>query len=63
MIREITNLPGTVGLETNMESQEANTSDTINRKLEELEKRVKKLLETEGSTVKNKKWRKKRSFK
>ena len=47
VIREITNLPGTGGLETNMESQEANTSDTINRKLEELEKRVKKLLETE----------------
>ena len=47
VIKEIINFPGAGGLVMDMESQEANTSDSSNRKSEELEKRVKKLLETE----------------
>ena len=47
IIKEIIDFPGAGGPARDVESQEANTSDSIDRKLEELEKRVKKLLETE----------------
>ena len=45
-IREIRNLPGVGGLTMNTLSQETNTSDSMSRKLDELEKRVKKRLVT-----------------